>query len=301
MLKKFVWITGLVFALSASAMAQSTHMTSHERANLALVQQWWREVIQAGHLELAPKYMAEDYIQHNPNISTGRAAFVELFGHFVRPHAIEAQLSPAPVIQFAKGDYVVFVWKRHDKDPADPSKTYDYNSFDLIRVQNGKIQEHWDSVAPMPTASPVIPGVGPQPVEPKLTAQEAKNQAIATVEFKDILQYGHIELADKVMAENYIQHNPNVPGGRAAFVNFFSRFLKPEPIKAEWKDKPALILTSGNLVLFLFNRTTKDSADPSKVRKWYWFDMVRVDDGKIQEHWDMAKKNPPRAARPSTT
>ena len=24
-----------------------------------------------------------------------------------------------------------------------------------------------------------------------------------------------------------------------------------------------------------------------------WFDMVRVDDGMIQEHWDMATKNNP--------
>ena len=31
-----------------------------------------------------------------------------------------------------------------------------------------------------------------------LTPQEKKNQDIAIVEMKDILQYGHLELADKV-------------------------------------------------------------------------------------------------------
>jgi nucleoside-specific outer membrane channel protein Tsx len=76
------------------AMAQSTTMTAQEKANLQLVTDWWREVIQAGHVELAPKYMAEDYIQHNPNISTGRAAFVEIFGR--RPaRPIAATLTPA--------------------------------------------------------------------------------------------------------------------------------------------------------------------------------------------------------------
>ena len=50
------------------------------------------------------------------------------------------------------------------------------------------------------------------------SAQEKKNIEIATVEFKDILQYGHTEFAEKVMAPTYIQHNPNVPTGRAAFV-----------------------------------------------------------------------------------
>src|SRR5712691_12339759 len=74
----------------------------------------------------------------------------------------------------------------------------------------------------------------------KLSSQEKKNQDIATTEMKDMLQYGHLELADKVMAPGYIQHNPNVPQGRAAFVEFFSRILKPEPIQAGWKNKPAL-------------------------------------------------------------
>src|ERR1700680_3470912 len=51
----------------------------------------------------------------------------------------------------------------------------------------------------------------------KLTAQEQKNQEIATKEMKEILQYGHIEVATDVMAPGYIQHNPKVPGGRDAF------------------------------------------------------------------------------------
>jgi hypothetical protein len=48
--------------------------------NKRLVYDFWREVFEAGQLELAEKYMAETYIQHNPNVPTGRAAFVEFFG-----------------------------------------------------------------------------------------------------------------------------------------------------------------------------------------------------------------------------
>jgi predicted SnoaL-like aldol condensation-catalyzing enzyme len=127
-----------------------------------------------------------------------------------------------------------------------------------------------------------------------LSAQEKKNQEIATVEMKDILQYGHLELADKVMAPGYIQHNPNVPGGREGFKTFFARFAKPQPIKEEWKNPPALILTSGDIVFYLVDREGKDPADPSKTYKYNWFDMLRVDNGMIQEHWDAARKNPPR-------
>ena len=286
---------------SAPAWAQAKTMTPQEQANLKLVSDWWREVLQAGHVELADKYMAENYIQHNPNISTGRAAFVQVFSR--RPSRdIKPALDPAPVIQFAKGNYVAFVWEREAKDPM--GNAYKYNFFDLVRVENGKVQEHWDSVfknAPMPgapPAPPVVPGVGPTPVPPKNTAAEQKNEDIAKIEFKDILQYGHVELAPKVMAAGYIQHNPNVPTGRDAFVDFFSKIRKPEPIKAEWKDKPELIITSGNLVFYMMERYSADPADPSKVYKWNWFDMVRVDDGMIQEHWDMAMKTPPPASVP---
>jgi len=127
-----------------------------------------------------------------------------------------------------------------------------------------------------------------------LSAQEKKNQDTAIVEMKDILQYGHLELADRVMAPGYIQHNPNVPTGRDGFKGFFARFAKPEPIKAEWKRPPVAILTSGDIVFFLVENEGKDPADPSKTYKYNWFDMLRVDDGMIQEHWDAAKKNPPQ-------
>ena len=127
--------------------------------------------------------------------------------------------------------------------------------------------------------------------------QEQKNLEIATVEFKDILQYGHVELAEKVMAPGYIQHNPNVPTGRAAFVEFFSKIRKPEPIKAEWKNKPTLMFASGSYVFLIVKRAEKDPDDPSKTYPAYWFDMVRVDNGLIQEHWDAAVKNPPAPGR----
>jgi len=127
------------------------------------------------------------------------------------------------------------------------------------------------------------------------SAKEKKNLEIATVEFKDILQYGHVELAEKVMAPTYIQHNPNVPTGRAAFVEFFSKIRKPEPLQPGWKNKPTLMFASGSYVFLIVKRMEKDPDDASKTYPAYWFDMVRVDDGMIQEHWDAATKNAPPA------
>jgi predicted SnoaL-like aldol condensation-catalyzing enzyme len=192
-------------------------------------------------------------------------------------------------VQFAKGDFVVLVWEREGKDPADPAKTYKYNTYDMLRIENGKVQEHWDYAqkAKGGATGGAPDGIDYEKVTFNHSAQEKKNLEIATVEFKDILQYGHTELAEKVMAPTYIQHNPNVPTGRAAFVEFFSRTRTPEPIQAGWKNKPTMMFASGPYV------TVKDPDDPNQTYPAYWFDLVRVENGMIQEHWDAATKTAP--------
>jgi len=278
------------------AQATSNNMTAKEKQNLQFVLDWWREVIAGRHVELTPKYQAEDYIQHNINIATGRDAFAKFFGRFGAPiNPIPAKLPSPPTVQFAKGDFVVLIWEREGKDPADPSKTYKYNTYDMLRLQNGKVQEHWDYALKTPNTprGGAPDGIDYDKVKFDLSAQEKKNVDITNVEMRDILQYGHVELAPKVMAPIYIQHNPNVPTGRAAFVEFFSRIRKPEPIQAGWKTKPTLMFASGPYVFLIVKRAEKDPDDPNQTYPAYWFDMVRVENGMIQEHWDAATKNPP--------
>jgi predicted SnoaL-like aldol condensation-catalyzing enzyme len=297
-MKKMLTLS-LVIAAAAmlGAQAQSPAMNAKEKANLQHVLNWWLECLEGRNLEATSKYQADSYIQHNINIQTGREGFVKFFGSLGAPQPIQPTLANPPAIAFAKGDYVVIVWEREGKDPADPTKTYKYNTYDLLRLQNGKVQEHWDWALKQPKVpyGGAPDGVDYDKVTFTLSPQEKKNLEIATVEFKDILQYGHVELAEKVMAPTYIQHNPNVPTGRAAFVDFFSKIRKPEPIKAEYKDKPKITIVSGSYVFMMFKRELKDPDDPTKTYPAYWFDMVRVDNGLVQEHWDSAVKNAPPA------
>jgi predicted SnoaL-like aldol condensation-catalyzing enzyme len=283
---------------------QTAPMTAQEKKNLDFVLTWWREVIQGGHVDLAPKYQAEDYIQHNPNINTGRAAFMEFFGKIRKPvNPIPAKLDPEPVVKGAKGDYVWLIWEREDKDPRDPSKTYHYNTFDVIRIQNGKIQEHWDSAQKNAQSGNVNFGVSPKPPMQwntgKLSKQEQETLAMATEELKDMLQYGHLELADKTMDPGYIQHNPNVPQGREGFKQFMSRIpgRTPQEIKPEWKNPPVLTLINGPYAFMMWDRKAKDPADPSREYTWNHFDVIRTENGKIKEHWDEARINPPQQSK----
>lgn len=113
-------------------------------ANKKLVYDFWREVFEAGHLELAPQYMTETYIQHNPTVATGRKAFVDFFGQFKKPQAIADKVKAPLVSITAEGDFVTLAFVSERKDPKDPTKTYTTTWFDMFRIEGGKIAEHWD-------------------------------------------------------------------------------------------------------------------------------------------------------------
>jgi len=298
---------GIVWAESINppTKPQTAPLSAQEKKNLDMVLTWWREVIEGGHLELTSRYQAEDYIQHNPNANTGRAGFVEFFSKIRKPkNPILDKLENPPVVMGAKGDFVWLIFESEQKDPRDASKTYHSNSFDVLRIQNGKVQEHWDSAQKMPGSGAVVTGVSPKPPMEwntgKLSKQEEQTLALATQELKDMLQYGHLELADKVMDPGYVQHNPNVPQGRDGFKQFMSRIpgRRPEdakPIAAAWINPPSLTLINGPYSVMMWDRTAKDPDDPSREYKWNHFDVVRIENGLIKEHWDEARINPPQS------
>lgn len=151
-IKSFAGAFALLAMTCAPAGAQSKNMTSQEKKNLKLALDWWREGFVARHAEVVDKFLAPDMIQHNPNMGNGNEHVKELLSHMTPVNPIPATIPPdrMPAKVFAKGDYVVMVWEREAKDPADPSKMYKYNDFDLFRIQGDKIVEHWDGAMKNP-------------------------------------------------------------------------------------------------------------------------------------------------------
>jgi len=111
-------------------------------ANKKLVFDFWREVLQARHVDRAARYLAEDYIQHNPNVATGRDAFVEFFGQ--RPPEPIKETIDDLVRIVAEADVVVLAFRRELPDLAREGQTYTTTWFDMFRIADGKIVEHWD-------------------------------------------------------------------------------------------------------------------------------------------------------------
>jgi predicted SnoaL-like aldol condensation-catalyzing enzyme len=150
-----ILVFALFASLSASAQMRVDANPNHQQllsspdakvaANKRLVYDFWREVFEAGHMELAEKYMTESYIQHNPNVPTGRAAFVKFFSGFAKPQPIEAKVKAPLVAIVAEGDLVILVFAKKLPDPKNPTANYSTTWFDMFRIENGKIAEHWDA------------------------------------------------------------------------------------------------------------------------------------------------------------
>jgi predicted SnoaL-like aldol condensation-catalyzing enzyme len=106
---------------------------------------FWRIVYEGGHIEEAPKYMAEGYIQHNPNVVSGRAAFMELFRKQRAPKPIAARMKMPVVSIMAERDLVMVSHVRKVRDRAKPDHIYYITWFDVFRIDaQGLIAEHWD-------------------------------------------------------------------------------------------------------------------------------------------------------------
>lgn len=99
----------------------------------------------------------------------------------------------------------------------------------------------------------------------------------------------NMHLIDELMAEDYVQHNPDAGQGREGVRHFFTNVL-PLPLP-DWLGPDGIIhanyIAEGDLVVYQEVRTNG-----------MLIDIFRVKDGQLSEHWDAYRPNPgePRIA-----
>jgi predicted SnoaL-like aldol condensation-catalyzing enzyme len=107
-------------------------------ANKKLVFDFWRVVQQGHHTDRAAEYLATDFVEHDP---TDGAVLTEPDSGSP-PQPIKATIDDLVGI-VAERDLVVLAFRRELLDLENEGQTYTTTAFDLFRVANGRIVEHW--------------------------------------------------------------------------------------------------------------------------------------------------------------
>jgi predicted SnoaL-like aldol condensation-catalyzing enzyme len=118
--------------------------------------------------------------------------------------------------------------------------------------------------------------------------QEEANRTLVLSFYERFFNQHQTEEASKLMVEEYRQHNPHVPDGKAPMVGWFSEYFKKNP---QAQAKVVRSATDGDLV-YLHVHFTSGPTDRGQAL----VDIFRVKDGRIVEHWDVIQQVPEHAA-----
>jgi predicted SnoaL-like aldol condensation-catalyzing enzyme len=139
-------------------------------------------------------------------------------------------------------------------------------------------------------AEPVV-AISPEAQRQLLSSSDpqlAANKKLVWDMWRNFLQANNVDAADRYLAPEYHQHNPNAETGLEGVKAFFRAQNRPAQQPKDSIDRLVSIVAERDLVVLALVREGKDKDGNAYTTTW--FDMFRVANGKIVEHWDTATK-----------
>lgn len=215
------------------------------------------------------------YIQHNLAVGDGLAGFGAVLQALPKG---SAKVNTIRVFQ--DGD---FVFSHTDYDFFGPKV-----GFDVFRFEDGRIVEHWDNLqekpaAPNPSGRTMLDG---QTAATDLDTTDV-NKALLRSFVDDILVSSRMDrLSGYYDGDNYLQHNPQVADGLSGLGAALAAMAK-SGVSMKY-DRVHKVLGEGSFVLVI-------SEGQFGGRQVAFYDLFRVQAGKIAEHWDTIEVIPSRS------
>lgn len=223
-----------------------------------------------GDTNIAKEILTEGYIQHNLAYGTGREAFI---GSVEYLGSAPVTTTVKNIRAFEDGEYV-FLHTIYNFAGAGEQV-----AFDVFRFENGKIAEHWDNLLNVQEPNPSGRTQTDGTTEIKDLDKTQANKELVENFVRDILVGENPDrLTSYFDGNTYIQHNPSIADGLDG-LGAALQAMAEQGIKMIY-NKIHYVYGQGNFVLAISEGTFADK--PTS-----YYDLFRVDNGKITEHWDV--------------
>lgn len=262
-------ITGLS-AQGTKSLTKAKHKMNKKEQVVALLKS-----IETGDTAPIAFINSGKYIQHNLGIKDGLSGFGEALAALpkgsARVHTVRA---------FQDGDYVFTHTNYNFFGPK--------IGFDVFRFEDGKIVEHWDNLTETPaSANPSGHTMIDGATELKDLSKTRENKALVEQFVRDVLMGGAPEkLSSYFDGDKYIQHNPAIADGLSGLGAALSEMAK-QGVAMTYSHLHK-VLGEGNFVLAI-------SEGEFGGKHVSFYDLFRVENGKIAEHWDVVEPILPEA------
>ena len=217
----------------------------------------------------------DKYIQHNPQTHEGSEGLAALFERL-------SKTSPRVNIVrvFEDGDYV-FAHTEYDFANSNIG-------FEVFRFEDGLAVEHWDNIqrrlGPSPSGHSMVDG----PTEATDLDRTEYNRDIVRSFTAQVLLNGEFDkLGNYIDGECFTEHNPRIGDGLSALHSALSDPASNGGITIKY-DKLHRLLAEGSFVLSVSEGYLNGIHSS-------FYDLYRVADGKLVEHWDTTEAIPPRS------
>ena len=275
-------LTGCAGAASGSTAPSSTAASSAASASASVSEAAAEETqidkalalintFATGDTETARSLLADDYIQHNLAYGTGADAFVGSVEYLA---SAEVKTTVQNIRAFEDGDKV-FLQTIYNFAGAGDQVAFDIFRFD----ENGKIAEHWDNLAAVTEANPSGHTQTDGTMEVTDLDKTEENRELVNNFLYDVMQGHNLDkMADYFDGDTYIQHNSNIADGVSGLTDALAA-LAEQNIQMVYTTTHQ-VLADGNFVLAVSEGTYGDVPTA-------YYDLWRVENGKIAEHWDV--------------
>ena len=264
--------------LAASIFSASTFATTATAQELSIQEKAVAVIssIETGDAKAVSYINPEKYIQHNLAVGDGLAGFGEVL-QMLPEGSAKAQVTRS----FQDGDYVVTHTEYNFFGPK--------VGFDVFRFEDGQIVEHWDNLQEI--AKPNASGRTQLDGTTKVVDldQTDKNKELVSGFVKDILIGGDMAKINNYIDNEdsaYLQHNPGVADGLSGL---------GEALGALAEAGMPMVYTANHKILGQGNFVLSISEGQFMNNHVAFYDLFRVDNGKIVEHWDTIETIPARS------